>query len=246
MSSTTTGSAAPDARAFVTTRWSLVLRAGEDTPSAHEALATLCRAYWYPLYAFVRRTGKSPHDAQDLTQEFFARLIEKEWLAGVDRQRGRFRSWLLASMKHFLANEWDRANAQKRGGGATVFSIDDTSAERRYAHEPAGHATAENLFDRRWALALLEQVLTRLREEMAGAGKLDQFEALKFCLTGETAGSYADIARQLGTSEGAIKIAVHRLRERYRALIRAEIANTVSSPSEIDAELRELFAALSA
>jgi DNA-directed RNA polymerase specialized sigma24 family protein len=231
-------------RNFVTTRWSMVLSARGDTTGAQTALEALCAAYWYPLYAFVRREGHAPHDAQDLTQEFFARLLEKGWLGGVARERGRFRSFLLASMKHFLANEWDRAHALKRGGCATVLRLDEKDAEGRYRHEPADQTSAERLYDRRWALTLLDQVLTRLRTEMTQAGKLEQFELLKFSLTGEQA-VYADVARALQMTEAALKVAIHRLRQRYRALIRAEIAQTVADPTEVDDELRHLFATLS-
>ena len=244
MGSQSSDSIVPGTRGFVTTRWSVVLSARGDTTRAQSALAKLCTTYWYPLYAFVRRQGYGPHDAQDLTQEFFARLLEKGWLGDVARERGRFRSFLLASMKHFLANEWDRAHALKRGGRTTLLRLDDESAEARYRNEPADQTTAEQLFDRRWALTLLEQVLTRLRAEMEVAGKLPQFEALKFSLMGEKT-AYADVARELGMTEGAVKVAVHRLRERYRALVRAEIADTVASSTEIEDELRHLFAALS-
>ena len=229
---------------FATTRWSMVLRARGDSSGAPESLAALCEAYWYPLYAFVRRQGHPPHDAQDLTQEFFARLLAKSWLAGVGRERGKFRSWLLASLKHFLANEWDRAQALKRGGQTTLVSFDDRSAEARYRREPADLETADKLYDRRWALTLLDRVLARLREESAQSGKLAQFDALKGALTGEKT-PYAEIAIALETTEGAIKVAVHRLRERYRALLRAEIGETVATPAEIDEELRHLLAALS-
>ncbi len=244
MTSQPSDSILPGTRGFVTTRWSVVLSARGDTTGAPLALARLCTTYWYPLYAFVRRQGHGPHDAQDLTQEFFARLLEKGWLDGVDRERGRFRSFLLASMKHFLANEWDRAHALKRGGGTTLLRLDDETAEARYRKEPADHTTAEQLFDRRWALTILEQVLARLRSEMEASGKLPQFEALKFSLMGEKT-AYAEVARQLRMREGAVKVAVHRLRERYRALIRAEIAETVASTTEVEDELRHLFAALS-
>jgi RNA polymerase sigma-70 factor (ECF subfamily) len=230
---------------FATTRWSVVLGAGAGSPAADDALAKLCRAYWYPLYAFVRRQGHGPHDAQDLTQGFFARLLEKQDLAAVDRSKGRFRSFLLAAMKHFLANEWDRARAQKRGGGIALISIDDAEAEGRYAHEPAEQSTAEQLFDRRWALTLLDQVLARLEEEMARSGKRALFDALKFSLTGARAAAYEEIARSLGTTEGALKVAIHRLRDRYRTLLREEIADTVGSAADLDEELHHLFAALS-
>jgi len=218
---------------------------GADSPAAKEALVRLCERYWMPLYVFVRRQGYSVHDAQDLTQGFFARLIEKQDLAGVDRARGKFRSFLLAAMKHFIANEWDRARAQKRGGGITMLSFDDADAERRYEQEAADPSTPEQHFDRRWALTLLDQVLARLGEEMAGAGKADLFEALKFSLTGAGGAAYGEIARRLGTTEGALKVAVHRLRDRYRTLLRAEIAETVGSAADVDDELRQLFSALS-
>lgn len=233
------------ARDFHTTRWSIVLAAGGDTSQAQPALATLCRAYWYPLYAFTRRQGIAPHDAQDLTQEFFGRLIEKDWLAAVARERGCFRSWLLAALKHFLANEWDKSRAKKRGGGIAFVSIDDTSAESRYAHEPADLASADLLYDRRWALTLLDRVLARLREEFVAADKASHFDALKGALTGDKT-PYAEIATTLGTTEGAVKVAVHRLRERYRDLIRTEIAETVATPAEVEDEMRHLLTALSA
>ena len=236
-------SSAPQSPRFDTTRWSVVRAAGGPDSSA--ALALLCRAYWYPLYAFVRRRGYSAHDAQDLTQGFFAQLLARNDLATVDRARGRFRSFLLGALKHYLANEWDRAQAQKRGGGVALISIDDAEAERRYQDEPAEQITAEQLYDRRWALTLLDQVLAKLSAEMSIAGKSAQFEALKFCLTGEPGAAYTEIAERLGTTEGALKVAIHRLRDRYRALLRAEIAETVGSEADVDDELRQLFAALS-
>ncbi len=235
-------SLSPGAREFHTTQWSVVVSARGDRSGARVALEKLCQAYWYPLYAFVRRQGLSGHDAQDLTQEFFARLLEKDWLAGVDRERGRFRSWLLAALKHFLANEWTRNRTQKRGGDAVLFSFDELDAESRLRHEPATDSP-EQIYDRRWAMTLLEQVMARLRTEMAGAGKLGHFEALKFCLAGEKSG-YAEVGGRLGMSEGAVKVAVHRLRERYRALLRAEIAETVATEEDLDDELRALLAAL--
>jgi RNA polymerase sigma-70 factor (ECF subfamily) len=178
-----------------------------------------------------------------LTQEFFARLIEKAWLGGVARDRGRFRSWLLAAMKHFLANEWKREQCQKRGGGAEVFSLDAETAESRYAIEPVDTASAERLYDRRWALELLDRVLARLEAEWKQAGKAEPFAALQFCLTGDKT-PLAEVAARLGRSEGAVKVAVHRLRERYRELMRLEIAETVAEPSQVEAELAELFAVL--
>lgn len=231
--------------AFVTTHWSVVLTAGRnDTTRARHALARLCQAYWYPLYAYVRRLGHSPHDAQDLTQEFFARLLGKNYLADADESRGRFRSFLLAALKHFLANEWDRASAKKRGGGLPIsINLDET--ETSYGFEPADQTTAEKIFERRWALTLLAQVLRRLREEHVRDGREKLFEELKPTLTeASRTVRYAEIAARLGTSEGAVKVAVHRLRQRYREVLRAEIADTVASPAEVEDELRNLFAAL--
>ena len=236
------------APAFVTTHWSVVVAAGRaDTARARDALARLCQTYWHPLYAYVRRVGHSPHDAQDLTQEFFARLLEKNFLAGADESRGRFRSFLLASLKHFLANEWHKARAQKRGGGQIPIPIDMAAAETSIGFEPADTTTAEKIYERRWALTLLDRVLRRLREEFVRDGKEKLFEQLKPTLT-EASRSvrYAEIAVRLGTSEGAVKVAVHRLRQRYRELLRAEIADTVAGPGEVEDELRNLFAALAA
>ncbi len=229
---------------FLTTRWSIVLTARGDDTAAREALAKLCTAYWFPLYAFVRREGHSPHDAQDLTQEFFARLLEKGWLSAVAQERGRFRSWLLVSMRHFLANEWNRAHTQRRGGGAAIISIDEAAAENRLGEGPSTGAAAETLYDRQWAVALLDQVMKRLREEYHRSGRGPIFDRLKGALSGEI-GAYTEVASDLGLSEGAVKVAVHRLRDRYRTLIRKEIAQTVEHPSEIEDELRVLFAALS-
>jgi len=242
MTSLPRDSIAPGAREFLTTRWSVVLAAKGESASAQAALAKLCHAYWYPLYAYVRRRGESAHDAQDLTQEFFSRLLARGWLGGVEREGGRFRSWLLAALKHFLVNEWDKRRAQKRGGGAVLLSIGELSAEERLRHEPAD-VSAEKIYERRWAWTLLDQVLERLRAEMAGAGKLALFEALRFSLTGEKS-PHAEVAERLAMSEGAVKVAVHRLRARYGALLRAEIAETVASPDEVEDELRALLAAL--
>jgi RNA polymerase sigma-70 factor (ECF subfamily) len=223
----------------------VVLTAGHgSSPQAGRALEELCRAYWYPLYAYVRRRGHSPHEAEDLTQEFFARLLAKNYLAAVDREKGKFRSFLLASLKHFLANEWDRARAAKRGGGQPHLSLDIQTAETRYRSEPADDLTAEKLLDRQWALALLDQVLSRLQAEFVADGKKKQFDELKVWLTeGKGATSYAEAAAKLGTTEGAVKVAVHRLRRRYRELLREEISHTVATPAEIEEEIRHLFAA---
>jgi RNA polymerase sigma factor (sigma-70 family) len=231
---------------FASTHWSLVAAAGRGgSPEARAALAVLCQAYWYPLYAYARRRLASADDAQDLTQEFFARLLEKDYLAAADPRRGKFRSFLLAAFKHFLAREHERAAAQKRGGGRRPLPLDFPDGERRYRHEPADPTTPETLFERRWALTLLEQVLARLRQEFTGAGKGPLFEALKGTLTGDgTAEPYARIGQDLGLSEPVVKTAVHRLRRRYQELLRAEVAQTVASPAEVEDELRDLFAAV--
>jgi RNA polymerase sigma-70 factor (ECF subfamily) len=226
----------------------VVLAAGAaDTTSSRDALTRLCQTYWHPLYAYVRRIGHSPHDAQDLTQEFFARLLEKNSLTAADESRGRFRSFLLASLKHFLANEWDKARAQKRGGTLIPIPVDGTSAETSCQWEPADSTTPEKIFERRWALTLLEGVLRRLRDEYVRDGKENLFEQLKPTLTeASRTVRHAEIAFRLGTSEGAVKVAVHRLRQRYREVLRAEIAGTVATPGEVDDEIRSLFAVLSA
>ena len=238
--------ASGDANQFRTTHWSVVLLSAQtQVPGSRTALADLCQLYWYPLYAFVRRRGYSASDAQDLTQEFFTRLLEKGWLEGVDQERGRFRSFLLAATKHFLSNERDRAAAQKRGGGKKLLPLDSGEAESRYALEPVDPITAERIFDRRWALTLLDQVLSRLRREFTASGKEELFNELKQTLTGD-ASSYAQIGERLGMTEGAVKVAAHRLRGRYRDLIRQEVAQTVQSPENVEDELRDLMAALSA
>jgi RNA polymerase sigma factor (sigma-70 family) len=232
--------------AFVTTHWSVVLTAGRsDTPRARDALAKLCQTYWYPLYAYVRRRGQTPEDAQDLTQEFFARLLEKNWVGNADQAKGRFRSFLLSAMNHFLADEWDKARAQKRGGGVPLLPLQLDTAETRYGIEPADPMTPERSFERRWALTLLEEVLNRLRTLYEQEGKADLFARLHPCLVGErTAQPYADLAETMGVSEGTVKSAVHRLRQRYRQLLRDEIANTVAGADEVDEELRHLYAVL--
>lgn len=232
---------------FATTHWSVVLSAGaQESPESGRALETLCRNYWYPLYAYVRRTGHSPQDAEDLTQTFFERLLEKEWLAAADQTRGRFRSFLLSSLKHFLANEWDKVSAQKRGGHVRLLSLDSRAAETRFHHEPADTTTPDKQFDRRWALTLLDTVLKRLQQEYSDDGKAGLFEKVKGTLSGDRASApYARIARELNMSEGAVKVAVHRLRQRYRAILREEISQTVGSSGDVEDELRHLFAALS-
>src|SRR6516162_8437850 len=245
--SDSSGSPIPGAaRQFTSTRWSLVVAAGQrDSPEAEDALASLCQLYWYPLYAYARRHLPNVEDAQELTQEFFARLLEKDYLRQADRQRGRFRAFLLTAFKHFLAKELERAHALKRGGGRTFLPLDFNRGEWRYHQEPSHEATPESLYERSWALTLLEQGLTRLREELAGAGKERLFEYLKGTLTVEaTPRPYVELASELGITAEALKAAVHRLRRRYRELIRAEIAQTVTTPEEIEDELRELFAAV--
>lgn len=233
---------------FATTHWSVVLAAGRDTSTkSDEALAKLCGGYWLPLYGYVRRRGYDAHEAEDLTQEFFARLLAKNYLGDVQRERGRFRSFLLAALKHFLANEWDKARAAKRGGGQPLVPLDVPSAETRLGVDPAHEATPDKEYDKRWALTLLEQVLARLRQEFLEEGKEALFEELKGTLTGDKATApYAELGARLGLSEGAVKVAAHRLRQRYRELLRAEIANTVAGSEQVEDELRHLFAALSA
>lgn len=231
----------------MTTHWSMVIAAqGSDSaPGAGRALATLCETYWYPLYVFVRRRGHSSHDAQDLTQAFFEKLLEKNYIGDVIRERGRFRSFLLSSLKHFLANEWDRSQAQKRGGGQIPISLDEKDAEARYLLEPADPMTAERLFERRWAMTLLDLVLKRLREEMVASGKLEIFEALKDHLMAGTKAPFAEIGLELGMSEGNARVTAHRLKKRYRELLREEIAQTVAEPSEVEDEIRYLISILS-
>jgi len=228
---------------FRTTHWSVVLAAGATpSPSAAEALEHLCRSYWYPLYSFVRRKGYSPADAEDLTQGFFACFLEKRYLDDVAREKGKFRTFLLSSLSHFLANEWDKSNRLKRGGGATHLPLDTVGAEDRYTHEPAVAVAPEESFDRNWAETLLASVLARLRAEFEGAGKRTRFDELKPFLLGEPeAGAYAKVAGRLELSEQGVKSAVHRLRQRFRELFREEIAHTVATRSEIDEELRYLI-----
>jgi RNA polymerase sigma factor (sigma-70 family) len=230
---------------FITTHWSVVLTAiNQDSFRSVEALETLCRTYWHPLYAYVRRRGYSPADAEDLTQEFFAWLLERNWLGRADQQRGRFRSFLLTSISNFLANEWDKARTQKRGSGRIV-SLHNNEMETGCVHEPADNLTPEQSFEWRWALTLLDRVMNRLSAEFVRDGKTELFEALKPCLLGErTAQPYAILASKLIMTEGSVKVAVHRLRQRYRQLLRDEIANTVTKPEEIEEELRYLFTVL--
>ena len=235
-----------DPARFATTHWSIVVAARDQAaPEARQALAQLCRSYWYPLYAFIRRQGHGADAAQDLTQEFFTRLLEHDFLAAIDRGKGRFRSFLLAACKHFLANERDRACAQKRGGGHVPVPLDLDTAEGRYVREPSHSITPDRLFERRWALTLLDHVLARLREEHTARGKGEIFDHLRVFLVGDgRAPAQMEVAAELGLSPGALKVAVHRLRQRYRELLRQEIAATVDDPAEVDEEIRQLFAAL--
>lgn len=235
-----------DRARFATTRWTVVLAAGRGADAgAADALATMCQTYWYPVYAFVRRRGHNPEDAQDLTQAFFARLLEKDAVRAADPGRGRFRSFLLSSVQNFLANERDEAAAQKRGGGRPAISLDPSTAESRYAVEPAHELTPEKLFDRRWALTQLDLCLDELRGDYARRGQGHVFARLQPFLGGDVpGGSYAPAAAELGMSESAVKVAVHRLRQRYRELLRRQILQTVASPDEVDEEVRHLFAAL--
>jgi RNA polymerase sigma-70 factor (ECF subfamily) len=230
---------------FATTHWSIVLAAGRNvSPQAKQALSALCQLYWLPLYSFLRRIGCTPEEAQDVVQGFFARLLEKGDLAQVSPERGRFRSFLLAAIRHFLANERDRARAIRRGGRRTAFSLDRDAAESRYAAEAADAETPEAMFDRQWALTLLARVQDRLREEFTSAGKAQRFNQLHPLLDGDSAGSYREAATALGLSENAVMVAVHRLRQRFRELLREEIAHTVAAPEQVDEEIRDLFAAL--
>lgn len=231
---------------FVTTRWSVVLAArGKSSPESAAALETLCRAYWYPLYAYVRGSGHSPHDAQDLTQEFFARLLAKDYLQAADREKGRFRTFLRVCLKRFLANEWDRQRAAKRGGGERPTSLDAAVAEQRYATELTTGVPPDRLYERQWAMALLEQAMARLRAEYTDTARVAEFEQLKSALTAERGAiPYAELAAALNTSEGAARVAVHRLRKRYRELFRAAVADTVSEPGDVDDEVRHIATVL--
>lgn len=233
---------------FPPTLWSVVLLAGGREPSAQsqQALATLCQNYWFPLFAYLRRNGNSPQDAEDLTQGFFLHLLQKNRLETVAREKGRFRSFLLASLKNFLADAWEKSQAQKRGGGTTIVSFESAGAEERYQAESMPMADPERLFERRWAIALLDRVLGRLEAEFKAAGKGQRFEQLQVFLSGDPRGlHYADIASTLGMTEGAVKVAVLRMRARYRELIQDEVAQTVARPEDVADEMRHLFAVLS-
>jgi len=247
-SSDSGGSGLTNAQRFAQTQWSVVLSAAKrrDDAGAEQAMEELCRIYWTPLYAFTRRSGENPHDAQDLTQEFFARLLQKDFLGSVGKSKGRFRSFLLASLKHFLSNQRDWNRAQKRGGGRAPLPLDAGAAETGIGFQAADDLTPEKAFQKRWALTLLELTLARLREEHVERGSLEMFEHLKGTLTeGRGNVPYAELAARMGTSEAAVKMAVMRLRRRYREILRAEIARTVGDESEVEDELRDVFRALS-
>ncbi len=233
---------------FATTHWSVVLAAGQgDTPQSAAALERLCSTYWYPLYAYVRRQGYDVADAQDLTQGFFAHILSRGFLKRASPSKGKFRSFVLGSLKYFLADEWAKLQAQKRGGGRAPVFLDAQTAEARYRLEPADLMDAEKLFERRWATALLDRVLQRLEEEFSRAGRKPDFDQLRGFLLGEKGPvTYAEIAAASQTTEGAVKVTVHRLRHRYRELFREEVAHTVEEPSEVDDEMRHLFSVLTA
>ena len=233
------GPSRPAQGRFATTRWSLVLAAGASS-DGREALADLCEMCWYPIYAYVRRRGYSVEDAQDLTQAFFATLLNKESLARVQPERGRFRSFLLQAMQNFLANEWDRRRAQKRGGGQEDLSLDFLRAEERFGEEPEAPHTPESLYQRRWAMMLLDRGLGSLRRDYERAGRGEIFSTLAPCLTG-AARPYGELARSLGMREGAVKVAVHRLRKRFGEMLRREIAETVENPEDVEDEMRQLL-----
>lgn len=232
---------------FPTTHWSIVLAAGQHASTQSlGALENLCRSYWYPLYAFVRHRGHSPEDAQDLVQGFFARLLEKHDLAAVEEGHGPFRCFLLTALRHFLANEWDRARAAKRGGGVRPIPLDDVLAESRYGQEPAHDLTAEKVYERSWALTVLAQVREQLRREYQEAGESGRFDYLEKFLPGEESElTQAQVGERLGLREGTIKSEVHRLRQRYRAVLRDQIAQTVATPDEVTEEIRHLIAVVS-
>ena len=231
---------------FLTTRWSVVLAARlQPSCESAAALETICRAYWYPLYAYVRRCGQSPHDAQDLTQEFFYRLIEKQWLDAADREKGKLRMFLIVALKNFMRNDWRKANTQRRGGGQFRVPFDTQFAESRYSADHSAKLAADENYDKEWALTLLDLTVNRLQAEFVAAGKPGDFEALKDCLmAARGAIDYPAVAASLGLNEGAARVAVHRLRKRFREVYREEISQTLADGSDLDGELRHLAAAL--
>ncbi len=231
---------------FATTRWSVILAAGDSASAQHEpALDTLCQTYWFPLYAYLRRRGYDTHEAEDYTQGFFAGILERKGLQRADPKYGKFRSFLLVSLKNFLADEWDRAHAQKRGGDKKVLSLDFDAAAGRYDREPAHRLSPEKLFERSWALTVLTRAMDRLKAEFTASNKQRLFDRLKIYLAAERdADSYRQVAGELNMTEGAVKVAVHRLRRRYREMVRDEIAQTVTTEAQVDEEIRDLFDAL--
>jgi len=230
---------------FATTHWTVVLAAGQrHTPQSDGALEELCKTYWFPLYAYVRRRGHTKEDAEDSVQAFFARFLEKNYLSGLSAERGRFRAFLLASLKNFLANEWDKSQRQKRGGGAVPLSLDWQTADTQFQVAATNEPSPDKAFDREWALALLAKVIERLQKECAADGKGRLFEQLKtFLMVGGGDSAQAEIAKSLGMEEGAVRVAVHRLRKRYRVLLRAEISQTLADESQVDEEMQALFGA---
>ena len=232
---------------FATTRWTIVLAAGKSgAPQSAEALEALCKAYWFPLYAYVRRRGHTKEDAEDLTQAFFADLLGRRDFAKADGERGKFRAFLLASLKHFLANEWDKSRRQKRGGNITHFSLDWQSAETQFQIADSRQIPPDAAYDREWAVALLERVISKLREESMADGKAGRFEHLKSFLTmGKGEIPYASAATALAMEEGAVRVAVHRLRKRYREVLRNEVADTLADPAMVEEELAVLLGAFS-
>ena len=232
--------------AFPNTRWSIVLAATQtETTDATVALEALCRAYWYPLYAYARRSGQSPHDAQDLAQEFFARLLAHRWLADADREKGKLRTFLITAFKNFMAKEWRRAAAEKRGNAQTPLPLDTSIAESRYRADAMPTHAADAAYDRQWALTLLHVTIDRLSAEFVERGRLDHFEALKECLMADRGSfDYRAIATRLGGGEGAARVAVHRLRKRFREIFREEVAQTVSEGTDLEAEMRHLAVCL--
>jgi RNA polymerase sigma-70 factor (ECF subfamily) len=236
----------PTGKYFSTTHWSVVLEAGQkDAPGAEKALERLCQTYWYPLYVFIRRKGHPPHDAQDLTQEFFARFLEKNYVSLADQSRGKFRTFLLRSLEHFLINEWTKAQTAKRGGPHKTLSWDEQEAERRFSAEAVDGIPPDKAFEKRWAMSLLDEVMAQLGTEFSGTDKRRLYEALKGSVMGDQSTvSYQEIGASQGMAEGAVKVAAHRMRQRYRELLRAEVGRTVATSAEVDEELRYLAGVL--
>ncbi len=231
------------ARRFATTRWSVVLAASESSsPDSREALESLCQDYWVPLYAYVVRRVGDVEEARDLTQAFFARLLEKSYLAEAKSERGRFRSFLITAFKHFLSKEWEKSRAQKRGGGQRLLSLDFESGDSSISFEPSSDLTPDQVYERQWAVTLLQKVIDRLRAEYEASGRLEHFERLRHFIIGQYAeATYADVAEALGSTEAAMKMTAHRMRRRYRELLRAEIAETAVAVDDVDDEIRSLF-----